>query len=162
MLNTAGRVVLFWSDKRVPHEVLPAHAHRYAVTVWYFDGVEKARADASVQEAKTSGELDLENERIRKEIQKFETQAESKEVAVVLGADKNTAVAGQDAKEEEDAKEAGAATGGTVVASGGTPSLVRSRFARTSCHNSSFFLLPWPQLVIFCCCRASFGHRQRR
>ena len=32
-----NRLVLFWSDARVPHEVLPTHAMRYAVSVWYHD-----------------------------------------------------------------------------------------------------------------------------
>lgn len=32
-----GRLVLFWSDSRCPHEVLPAHRERYAVSVWYSD-----------------------------------------------------------------------------------------------------------------------------
>lgn len=32
-----NRLVIFWSDSRVPHEVLPTHEPRYAVSVWYHD-----------------------------------------------------------------------------------------------------------------------------
>ncbi len=48
----ANRLVLFWSDARVPHEVLPAFSERYAVTVWYSDarGV-RAAAAASLPRA---------------------------------------------------------------------------------------------------------------
>jgi hypothetical protein len=30
----ANRLLVFWSDGRVPHEVLAAHSLRYAATVW--------------------------------------------------------------------------------------------------------------------------------
>ncbi|KAG9330906.1 hypothetical protein JZ751_021792 [Albula glossodonta] len=39
-----NRLLIFWSDRRNPHEVKPAYATRYAITVWYFDA--KERADA--------------------------------------------------------------------------------------------------------------------
>ncbi|XP_078728066.1 uncharacterized protein LOC144943992 [Lampetra fluviatilis] len=41
---TFDRLLLFWSDRRNPHEVQPAFDTRYAITVWYFDAEERARA----------------------------------------------------------------------------------------------------------------------
>ncbi|KAK6487732.1 egl nine-like protein 3-like [Huso huso] len=38
------RLLIFWSDRRNPHEVKPAYAARYAITVWYFDAKERAEA----------------------------------------------------------------------------------------------------------------------
>lgn len=38
------RLIFFWSDKRNPHEVQPAHRTRYAITVWYFDAEERETA----------------------------------------------------------------------------------------------------------------------
>ncbi|KAI9581254.1 hypothetical protein GQX74_013841 [Glossina fuscipes] len=38
------RLIFFWSDKRNPHEVQPAHRTRYAITVWYFDANEREAA----------------------------------------------------------------------------------------------------------------------
>jgi len=35
------RMMFFWSDRRNPHEVLPANRDRYAVTVWYMDKEER-------------------------------------------------------------------------------------------------------------------------
>ncbi|XP_023726166.1 egl nine homolog 1 isoform X1 [Cryptotermes secundus] len=38
------RILFFWSDRRNPHEVQPAHQTRYAITLWYFDAVEREEA----------------------------------------------------------------------------------------------------------------------
>ncbi|KAL0972935.1 hypothetical protein UPYG_G00196700 [Umbra pygmaea] len=38
------RLLIFWSDRRNPHEVKPAYATRFAITVWYFDAKERAEA----------------------------------------------------------------------------------------------------------------------
>ncbi|XP_019769773.1 prolyl hydroxylase EGLN3 isoform X2 [Dendroctonus ponderosae] len=38
------RLLFFWSDRRNPHEVQPAFATRYAITLWYFDAAEREEA----------------------------------------------------------------------------------------------------------------------
>ncbi|CAH2094327.1 unnamed protein product [Euphydryas editha] len=38
------RMLFFWSDRRNPHEVQPAYATRYAITLWYFDAQERDEA----------------------------------------------------------------------------------------------------------------------
>lgn len=43
------RLLIFWSDRRNPHEVKPAYATRYAITVWYFDAKERAEAKEKYQ-----------------------------------------------------------------------------------------------------------------
>jgi Rps23 Pro-64 3,4-dihydroxylase Tpa1-like proline 4-hydroxylase len=43
------RQIFFWSDKRNPHEVQPSFKTRYAITVWYFDAEERAKAKLRYQ-----------------------------------------------------------------------------------------------------------------
>jgi len=75
-----GRVVLFWSDFRVPHEVLPAHKERFAITTWYFDKVERARAlAAGVTDTEDGARMgtgtdEKEYERIQKEVASMEAK----------------------------------------------------------------------------------------
>lgn len=38
------RMLFFWSDRRNPHEVLPAYSVRFAITVWYLDAEERKNA----------------------------------------------------------------------------------------------------------------------
>ena len=38
------RILFFWSDRRNPHAVQPAHRTRYAITLWYHDATERERA----------------------------------------------------------------------------------------------------------------------
>ncbi|GMS81636.1 hypothetical protein PENTCL1PPCAC_3811, partial [Pristionchus entomophagus] len=40
----ADRLVFFWSDRRNPHEVMPVHRHRFAITIWYMDKTERRAA----------------------------------------------------------------------------------------------------------------------
>ena len=68
----ADRLVLFYSDYRVPHEVLPAHASRLALTLWYFDKDEWTRARARGDSA--AGTDELEQEAIENEISRFEAR----------------------------------------------------------------------------------------
>ncbi|KAF5292818.1 hypothetical protein FQA39_LY13863 [Lamprigera yunnana] len=38
------RLLFFWSDRRNPHEVQPAYHTRYAITLWFFDALEREEA----------------------------------------------------------------------------------------------------------------------
>ena len=44
MAPLLNRLVLFWSDLRCPHEVLPCYFSRFAVTIWFIDSVERLAA----------------------------------------------------------------------------------------------------------------------
>ncbi|KAJ8309464.1 hypothetical protein KUTeg_014338 [Tegillarca granosa] len=57
-----NRMLFFWSDRRNPHEVQPAYKTRYAITVWFFDKLERQQAkeeDVHVELAKAQERLTL-------------------------------------------------------------------------------------------------------
>ncbi len=58
------RLVLFWSDKRNPHEVLPSHTTRYAITLWYFDKEERDAEHQRLRKLKSKQNVPMQNEKL--------------------------------------------------------------------------------------------------
>jgi len=78
----SNRVVLFFADERVPHEVLPTNSMRFAITTWYFDKVEKEAANS------LKGRKNVEEEeRIKREISKFQSKYGEEALIVAKGQD---------------------------------------------------------------------------
>jgi hypothetical protein len=53
VLPTGGRLAMFYADS-MPHEVEPSHTERHAVTLWYYDRLERVTA---LDRARDSGGL---------------------------------------------------------------------------------------------------------
>nr|AAH06903.1 EGL nine homolog 1 (C. elegans) [Mus musculus] len=62
------RLLFFWSDRRNPHEVQPAYATRYAITVWYFDADERARAKVKYLTGEKGVRVELKPNSVSKDV----------------------------------------------------------------------------------------------
>lgn len=66
------RLLIFYSDSRVPHQVLETNHPRFALTTWYFDVQEKNEALLRAVTSDGSVEEELERKRIENEMKAFE------------------------------------------------------------------------------------------
>ncbi|XP_038066578.1 egl nine homolog 1-like [Patiria miniata] len=95
-----NRLLLFWSDRRNPHEVQPAFDMRYAITVWYFDKSEREEAKmAQLNEdmSKLRGEVslpDVKEQKERKDHIEEEIQKKSSDAVAGLSSAELQALSG--------------------------------------------------------------------
>lgn len=68
-----GRLLLFFSDTRVPHEVMPTTVPRFACTIWFFDEDERREAENEDRRL-TEEQRKARDERVQKEIKGFEAK----------------------------------------------------------------------------------------
>ena len=67
------RLLLFFSDTRCPHEVMPTHGQRYAITTWYSCAKERIAAVQRAASQEAGSAFSAEEERLRAEQAKFAT-----------------------------------------------------------------------------------------
>jgi hypothetical protein len=72
-----GTMVVFYSDSRVPHEVLPACKPRFAITHWFYDTLERREAELRTGQG-FAADLQVEEARLKAEIAKFEARTHAK------------------------------------------------------------------------------------
>jgi len=69
----ADRLMLFYADYRTPHEVMPAYAPRFAITLWFFDRDEHSRAlDAGKKAKDENAEGSARQAHLEAELRKLE------------------------------------------------------------------------------------------
>uniref|UniRef100_A0A224Z292 hypoxia-inducible factor-proline dioxygenase n=1 Tax=Rhipicephalus zambeziensis TaxID=60191 RepID=A0A224Z292_9ACAR len=82
------RMLFFWSDRRNPHEVLPAYSIRFAITVWYLDANERKNALRRLQKEPNKQVPNYQREQQVKVVQPFSFanyQPEGRQVASSFG-----------------------------------------------------------------------------
>ncbi|XP_060062881.1 egl nine homolog 1-like [Ylistrum balloti] len=87
-----NRLLFFWSDGRNPHEVQPAYRTRYAMTVWYFDEMERSKAKEEhchLEAMRIRGDIALlEKEKYTKEKARIQQEIDSQAVKAVASLSK--------------------------------------------------------------------------
>ncbi|XP_064602257.1 egl nine homolog 1-like [Liolophura sinensis] len=93
----SNTLLLFWSDRRSPHEVQPAFRTRYAVTAWFFDleEREKAKRHACRELNATEEEItmhDIKTKETQKEALRAEMEKQSKRAIDLLSQEEIQAI----------------------------------------------------------------------
>lgn len=84
------RITFFWSDRRNPHEVQPAHRTRYAITLWYFDANEREHAVRKYQRDCKSSNDKWHQQRTRFQFSKlFQVKTCGKQLSFTWGEQSN-------------------------------------------------------------------------
>jgi len=87
----SGRLAMFYSSK-MPHEVMPTFGDRHAITLWYYDGQERAEALARSKESGRALEVKNAGEDAQREAKQF--------IADLMGGDEVSESGGEPSQEE--------------------------------------------------------------
>jgi hypothetical protein len=72
------RLLLFFSDTRCPHEVMPNHEYRYAITTWYSCAKERVAAVQRAAAQAAAGGDQEEEARLQRERDRFAAETTNK------------------------------------------------------------------------------------